>query len=528
MSWTSIIVVFLEITFPVIAAVNVWLALQGTRPARGSGSRTRLMYLHRLGGYLFLVLFSVMFLYMNSRVVGVQGELPPSILMHSMMAFLLVPLLLLKTVIARYHKHHFGAIMGLGLAIFAISFVLVALTAFPRLWSAAAAHHLSSGIFLAVIAVLVVFFGLLFLRSAAQPTSVRAGEGEGGNGAKQSSRVLASTGKKSLTLLLARVEDQTHDAKTLRFTLPQGETFASRPGQFLTFNWNVDGQVIPRCYSICSSPLQAGYVEITVKRAEKGRVSTFLHQRAGVGVAVEARGPSGQFFFDQSKHGKIVLLAGGSGITPMMAMLRYIDDLHLTTDVSLIYFVRTPADIIFENELKRLRTSIRNFRYAVVVSRPDVSWQGATGHFSRELLEGNASDLHSCTFFLCGPPAFMDTARTILHSLGVPDSRILRESFGGSLAPASLKETTPGSVEFVRSGKSCELTEGKTLLEIAESYGVPVPSSCRQGQCGTCVVRLLGGHIRMDTEDGLTPELKERGYVLACVGRADGAVSLDV
>lgn len=485
------------------------------------------MRFHRLGGYLFLFLFSVMFLYMNLRVVGLKEELSPTILLHSFLAFLLIPLLLSKTVIARYHKHNSGAIMGLGLAIFAISFALFAVMAFPRLWAAVAIDHIPPGISITVMALVGVFFAVLFLRRPVESTSAPGGTRDDRKG---SSGLAPTTPKKSLTLLLSKIEDQTHDSKTLRFALPPGETFAGRPGQFLTFNWIVDDAVLPRSYSICSSPTQTGHIEITVKRTENGRVSAFLNQRASVGLAVEARGPSGQFYFDESQHRKIVLIAGGSGITPMMAILRYIDALKLTTEVTLIYFVRTPADIIFASELRRLRESIQNCRYLVVVSKPDKFWQGSAGHLTRELLESSGGDLHAATMFLCGPPGLMDSARKILQSLGVSEARIRQESFGTNTAPASIpgSETLSGRVEFVRSGKSCESTQGKTLLEIAETHGVSIPWSCRQGQCGTCVVRLLRGRIRMDSEDGLPPELKERGYILACVGRPDGNVVVDL
>lgn len=284
-----------------------------------------------------------------------------------------------------------------------------------------------------------------------------------------------------------------------------------------------------RSYSICSSPLQKGYLEITVKRVEGGSVSVFLNQHAQLGLTVEAQGPSGQFCFDESRHEKIVLIAGGSGITPIMCMLRYIDDLSLTTDVTLIYFVRTSKDIIFANELSQIRASIRNFRYLVVASTPDPAWEGPTGHLTRELLENNVRHLHSSTFFLCGPRGLMESARKILHSLEISDTQILQESFGEKL-PSLIPHTEKiaGTIVFARSQRNCSVPEGRTVLETAEANGIFIPTSCRQGQCGTCAVRALGGVVRMDTEDGLSPDLKESGYVLTCVGRPEGKVTLDL
>ena len=155
-------------------------------------------------------------------------------------------------------------------------------------------------------------------------------------------------------------------------------------------------------------------------------------------------------------------------------------------------------------------------------------WRGPTGHLNADLLTSNLTDLEHATFFLCGPPGMMESGRKILNSLGVSEARIRQESFGGqpSTAPAELA-ATDDVVDFVRSHKTCKVLRDKTVLEIAEINDVFIPSSCRQGQCGTCAVRVLRGSVRMDREDGLSTEYKDRGYVLTCVGRPQGTVELD-
>jgi ferredoxin-NADP reductase len=335
----------------------------------------------------------------------------------------------------------------------------------------------------------------------------------------------------ALILRLARVTQQTHDAKTLRFIVPDGRKLNARPGQFLTFSFLFDGKKAGRSYSICSSPARSGYVEITPKRVSQGCVSVFLNDRAPVGMTVEANGAFGQFYFDESKHENVVLLAAGSGITPMMAMLRYIDDLCLETTVTLLYCVRTNDDIMFKVELEELRTRLKNFQYHVLLSQPRKDWSGPRGHVSREFIEGTVENLASPDFFLCGPPPFMEASRGILTGLGVKPERIRQESFGGSVPkgaqPDSVVAETGAAVEFVRSGKTCIVRSGQTLLDAAEEHGIGVPSSCRQGQCGTCKTKLLQGNVRMDAEEGLDPESRAQGFVLMCVGHADGDVKLD-
>jgi ferredoxin-NADP reductase len=270
-------------------------------------------------------------------------------------------------------------------------------------------------------------------------------------------------------------------------------------------------------------------VEITPKRMENGCVSVFLNERAKPGLAVEASGPYGQFYFDETLHKSIVLIAAGSGITPMISMLRYIDDLELTAPVTLLYCVRTGADIIFENELVRLSKSLPKFKYEVCLSRPDPAWKGRSGRLTAQFVSQFVSDLDSPVFFLCGPKGFMDNAHQILSTLGVNQERILQESFGESkpfTESRPVENATVETVVFLHSEKVCRAISGSTLLDLAERNGVQIPFGCRQGQCGTCATRLLSGTVQMDVKAGLTAEQKNSGYVLPCVSRAEGTVVL--
>ena len=334
-----------------------------------------------------------------------------------------------------------------------------------------------------------------------------------------------------LLLRLASITRQTPDAKTLRFIVSDGRKLNARPGQFLTFSFLFDGKKIARSYSICSSPARSGYVEITPKRVSQGCVSVFLNDRAPVGMTVEANGAFGQFYFDENKHQNVVLLAAGSGITPMMAMLRYMDDLCLETTVTLLYCVRTTDDVFFHRELEELRSRLKNFQYHLLLSQPHAEWSGPRGHISREFMESTLQEIALQDFFVCGPPSFMEASRSILIGLGVKPERIRQESFGSAVPKSaqsvSSRAETDVVVEFARSGKTCALRSGQTLLEAAEEHGVSISSSCRQGQCGTCKTKLLAGRVRMDTQEGLDPDSRAQGLVLTCVGHADGAVKLD-
>ena len=377
-----------------------------------------------------------------------------------------------------------------------------------------------------VSVLIAALFGLLVW---SRPSPAKAMTGQSASTAiAQAPRAPVPVSRKPLVLQLVRRERQTHDSVSLRFRV-EGQALRGRPGQFFTFDWLLDGQKLARSYSISSSPTQTGFVEIAVKKQPEGRVSSFLNERALIGLTVEARGPLGRFCFQEDEHKKIALFAGGSGITPLIAILRYIDDLCLDTSATLFYCVRTERDIIFRAELEHLKTRLPNFRLVVMLTQPDAGWSGPAGRLRSELINSCLGEVSNHTFFLCGPEGYMNHVSDLLKSLGVDPQRILQERFGGKAADVSIAaDAQPeGLAEFAQSNTIVAFFKGQSLLEVAEKYGINIPSSCRQGQCGTCATRLLSGEIQMDNEDGLDPALKAQGYVLTCVARAKGDVRLD-
>ncbi len=517
------------ITFVTLAAVNVIVMLEASQPSRDGRTRTRLIAVHRVGGYLFVILFCIMVYSMSQRLAGsgITSHLPIYLVLHVVLVLVLVPLLLLKILVARRYKQGHSLLKALGIAIFVISFVLVSIPTFSELL-----HSASPGSLRLKLAVGLVVAGclvqcVLVFKKRKQPRASMESLLIPEISPRVTPLINQENAKSPMRFRLVQTEQQTHDTKTLRFQILDERSLCAKPGQFLTFQWTVEGKRVLRSYTISSSPIHDEYIEITPKRMENGCVSVFLNEQAKPGLTVDASGPYGRFYFDETLHRSIVLIAAGSGITPMISMLRYVDDLKLTTQVRLLYCVRTATDIIFQNELARLAASLPNFKYEVCLSRPDPTWNGQSGRLSGEFVSRHLIDLDTPTFFLCGPEGFMDNARQILARLGVSQDRILQESFGeskGSTEPHVWEARPVETVAFMRSEKFCKGSAGNTLLEVAEANGVQIPYGCRQGLCGTCATRVLSGTVRMDTEDGLTAEQKNAGYVLPCVGRAEGAV----
>jgi ferredoxin-NADP reductase len=515
----------LGLLFVGLATFNVITILESSRAGRAPRTRARAIALHRAGGYLFIGLFVMMFWFMSKRLMGSPEGLSGDAVVHIALAILLAPLLFVKVLIARRYKNHHAMLLPLGLFIYAISVVLVFIRALPY---ALGLIHPSSAMAKYSIVPLVLFCAFL-ARLALRPAGPSA-SALSPSSSLPPSLPLVKPRAETFSLELTSVEAQTHDAKTLRFRLPEGRHLRAKPGQFLTFHLNIDGDQVIRSYSICSSPLKTDHVEITPKRTENGYVSVFLNERAKPGLVVNASGPSGQFYFDEERHPEIVLIAGGSGITPMVAMLRYLEDRALSTPVTVIYCVRTPQDIIFQQELTRLSDSLDHFRYVVTVSTPDVSRKGSKGRLSKALLQEQIPDFRTPTFFLCGPKPFMQLAVELLKEQGVAADRIKQESFGGKSGvaiPRAVGNASPGTVEFLRSGLSCGVNADMTLLELAETMGVSIPYSCRQGQCGTCATRLVRGNVTMQAEDGLSIEQKQAGFILPCVSKVNHSIGID-
>jgi len=519
------------IAFVTLAATNVVVMLEASQPARSGATRTRLIALHRAGGYLFVMLLAIMAYGMSQRLasLGITSHLPTHLVLHIVLVLALVPLLFLKILIARRYRQSHSLLKALGVAIFLVAFVLVAIPTFSELLRSAKPGGLWLRLATGVVVVVCLVQGALVFKKRKQSPTFAESSRIPGIPAQAIPSSSVENAKSLMSLLLVQTEQQTNDTKTLRFRLPEERRLSAKPGQFLTFQWQIDGQRVTRSYTISSSPLHENYVEITPKRMENGCVSVFLNQRADPGLRVKASGPYGRFYFDEKLHKSIVLIAAGSGITPMISMLRYIDDLKLATSVRLLYCVRTAADIIFENELARLGRSLPNFKYEVCLSRPDSTWQGHSGRLTGEFVSQHVTDLVSPTFFLCGPKGFMDSARQILLTLGVTQDRILQESFGESkrsMEPHPMKARPVEPVVFSHSERVCQLAPGSTLLDLAEQSDVKIPYGCRQGLCGTCATRVLSGFVQMDVEAGLTAEQKNAGYVLPCVSRAEGTVVL--
>ncbi len=326
-------------------------------------------------------------------------------------------------------------------------------------------------------------------------------------------------------LKLERIVQETHDVKTFRFVNPAGGPlpFEHIAGQYLNLKLTIDGKRVNRSYTIASPPTRRDHCEISVKKAANGYGSKHLHDTWQEGDLIKIGAPAGKFTFAGHEADRIVLIAGGIGITPMMSVVRSLTDRGWRGEIYLVFSVRLVKDIVFRAELAELQAAHRNLKVCTTISGdPDAAWDGPRGNITRALIEGFVPDLRRGPIMLCGPDAMMTAMRTLLVDMGIPDDEIHQEAFISPPSPAAGAEPVDivpegiRNLEFARAGKRVQLTNGLTVLEAAEECGVDIPFECRSGICGQCKTRVITGNVAMEVQDALTPSDKMKGLVLAC------------
>lgn len=338
-----------------------------------------------------------------------------------------------------------------------------------------------------------------------------------------------------LSLTVADVVEETRDAHSIVFEPPAEGRFDYRPGQFLTLAVPSDRTgTVARCYSLSSSPEQGDLLKVTVKRTVDGYASNWICDNVRPGDTLRVLPPSGVFTPASSEAG-LLLLAAGSGVTPIISIAR--NALRTTSrDVVLLYANRDEQSVIFAEEWA-----------ALAAEHPDrllvVHWlETVQGLPTQEQLLGFVSRFGGHEAFVCGPAAFMDASVAALREAGFPRERRHVEKFkslagnpfagdevaaeegedGEAVDSAGAADSGPtGPVRLIVEidGTTHEFDDwqpGTKLLDHVEAKGIYAPFSCRSGECAACACRIVEGEVRMLHDDILEPEDLEEGVRLAC------------
>ena len=336
---------------------------------------------------------------------------------------------------------------------------------------------------------------------------------------------------------VCRTFDEVQNVRTLRLVAMDGGALPLmyQPGQFLTIAVEHEGKRIKRSYTIASSPTVRDYLEVTVKREENGIVSRVLHDTVQEGGILDISAPFGKFTFTGEEANSIVLIGGGVGITPLMSVVRYLTDRGWPKPIYLLYCCRTTKDFIFQEELEYLQRRNPNLSVIATMTRErGTVWMGPTGRLTPALLSSSVPDLEQQRVHVCGPGPMMEAVKGMLAELCVPTSQVFTEAFGpdkkktvGQTASNESSEGRVATVTFSSSTVTAPIPVSDSVLDVADANGVDIDSSCRNGTCGSCKVKLLQGVVAMEVEDGLDAGEKKKGWILACQAMATTDVVVD-
>lgn len=318
-------------------------------------------------------------------------------------------------------------------------------------------------------------------------------------------------------LRIRRVVRETPDAVSLVLDVPErcSQRFRYKAGQFLTVRVSVDGRELRRCYSMSSAPVEEE-LRITVKRDPGGVVSNWINDTAAEGDELHAAPPEGRFVLPEnvSASEPMVAFAGGSGITPIMSLVRTALS-ESERPVRLFYANRGRDSVIFSGPLAHLMEQHPD-RLAV-----EHHYDEDGGVVTPSAVTSFVAPSGAGHYYVCGPAPFMETVEAALLESGVPKQRLHLERFTIAEVPPGVADDTDEAceeivIELDRQKVTASYRQGETLLQTARQKGLKAPASCETGSCGACMARVVEGSARMRINDALDEDEVEEGWVLTC------------
>ena len=338
------------------------------------------------------------------------------------------------------------------------------------------------------------------------------------------------SGDKYFNLTIKEIIQETADAITIVFAQPENK-INYQSGQFLTLIIAIDGKEVRRAYSLCSSPFTDDVLAVSIKRVDGGLLSNYLPDNMKAGDQVKVMEPMGVFTTEYSAENKrhLILFAGGSGITPMMSIIKSTMSQEPNSIVSLIYANRNIDSIIFKEELSKMETIDEGRLHVIhILDDAPMNWQGYSGLLNHDMLTSLFERIPAwdkTTYLMCGPEGMMNNVETLLKEKNIPNEIVFKESFvqgtiNKSDDSASSDELQEREVTIIYDDEEYKVSVAadSTILEAALDADIDLPYSCQSGLCTACRGKCSSGEVKLDEEEGLSEAEINDGYVLTCVG----------
>ena len=330
-------------------------------------------------------------------------------------------------------------------------------------------------------------------------------------------------------LTVKEIKRETSKAVSIKLSVPEAlqDIFAFKAGQYLTLKTMVNGSEVRRDYSICTNP-DSKELRIVVKEVENGIFSTYANRHLEEGDTIEVAPPNGRFIFEpeDNKSRTIAAFAAGSGITPVMGILKTVLLQEPLSRFILTYGNKTPEDTIFFNDLIALQNEFPNRLTVQFVYSQCNEEDALFGRIERPVvnyvLKTKCNDATVDAFYLCGPETMIKTATLALTENGVPENNIRYELFTPSTEDTDSSEVTAreGETEVTVLVDDEEtvftMPHKKTVLQAALDEDIDAPYSCQGGICSSCIAKLTEGKVTMVKNNILTDSELEQGYILTC------------
>lgn len=334
----------------------------------------------------------------------------------------------------------------------------------------------------------------------------------------------------AISLRVRQIISERYDVKSFVFERIDGLKLIYRAGQFLTFLIPMHGNEVRRSYSMSSAPAVDLFPVITVKRVPNGEVSRFWIDTVREGDILNVLEPSGRFTLDQENVARdIVMIGGGSGITPLFSLLKQALAKEVRSFVTLFYANRNERSTLFLDQIRQLeQRHPERLKVIHLHSQPDDDWMGIRGRINNMRLEQMLPkalhfDKSDARFFICGPSELMRTVDITLHYLGFGKEQIRKENFVIEKMPPPPPVSFPHTVEITFRGSNYYITvpAHTTILDAALASGINLPYSCKGGRCSTCGGICRSGKVHMSVNEVLTDRDLAEGWILTCSAYPD-------